>query len=108
MSFFLYFPRVLLPPRQIVIQNDRGAHRVQNFLPLCAKGAALVQQVGSGAGGLALVPHAHGQAAPDFDRFCQLAALGGALALGTIHVQRQADDDELGTDLRRKTRLASI
>ena len=99
MSFFVYLSRVFLPPCKVVIQNDRGAHRVQNFLPLCAKGAALVQQVGSGAGGLALVPHAHGQAAPDFDRFCQLAALGGALALGAVHVQRQTDDDELGADL---------
>ncbi len=29
------------------------------------------------------------------DRLCQLSALHGPLALGTIHVQRQTDDDEL-------------
>ena len=28
-----------------------------------------------------------------------LSAEGGALALGAVHVQRQTDDDELGTDL---------
>ena len=32
-------------------------------------------------------------------RLCQLAALDGAFALGTIHVQRQADHDQLGSDL---------
>ena len=85
---------MFFPPCKVVIQNDCGAHRVQNFLPLCAKGAALVQNVGGGAGGLALVPHAHRQAAPKLYGLCQLAALGSALALGTIHVQRQTDDDE--------------
>ena len=49
--------------------------------------------------GLALVPHAHRQAAPDLDRLCQLAALDGAFALGTIHVQRQADHNQLSSDL---------
>ena len=101
MSFFLYFPRVLLPPCKVVIQNDRGAHRVQNFFPLCAKGAALVQQVGSGAGGLALVPHPHRQAAPKLYGLCQLAALGGAFALGAVHIQRQTDQNHLGFDLLR-------
>jgi len=84
------FPRMFLPPCKIIVQNDGGADRIQDLLALCAKGAALIQNVGGGAGGLALVPHAYRQAAPDFDRLCQLAALDGAFALGTIHVQRQA------------------
>ena len=62
-------------------------------VPLSSSRSAAAQ------GGLALVPHAHRQAAPDLDRLCQLAALNGAFALGTIHVQRQANHDQLGSDL---------
>ena len=32
------------------------------------------------------------------EKLCQLAAFCGTLALGAVHVQRQADDDELGFD----------
>ena len=92
-------PRVLLPPLDVVVQYHRRAHRVEDAFPLCAEGAALVEEVSSGAGGLALVPHPDGQAAPDLNGLGQLAALAGALALGAVHVQRQADDDELGFDL---------
>ena len=53
---------MLLAPGKVVVQDHRGADGIQNLLAAAAKGAALVQQVGGGAGGLALVPHAHGQA----------------------------------------------
>ena len=95
----LQFFRVFLAPRKIVLQNDRGADRVQDLLAAAAKGAALVQKVGGGAGGLPLVPHAHRQAAPQLHGLCQLAAFGGALALGAVHIQRQTDQDHLGADL---------
>ena len=93
------FAGVLLAPGEVIFQNDRGADGIQNLLAAAAKGAALVQQVGGGAGGLALVPHAHRQAAPKLHGLCQLAAFCGTLALGAVHVQRQTDDDELGPDL---------
>mgnify|MGYP007128251038 CR=1 FL=1 len=68
-------PRVLLPPLDVVVQYHRRAHRVEDAFPLCAEGAALVEEVSSGAGGLALVPHPDGQAAPDLNGFGQLTAL---------------------------------
>ena len=71
-------PRMLLPPCEVVVQDDRRAHRVEDAFPFCAEGAALVEEVGSGAGGLALVPHPAGQAAPDLNGCGQLAALAGA------------------------------
>ena len=91
-------PRMRLPPLDVVVQYHRRAHRVEDAFPLCAEGAALVEEVSSGAGGLAFVPHPDGQPAPDPHSLGQLAALAGALALGAVHVQRQADDDELGFD----------
>ena len=96
---YLYFTRMFLPPGQVIVQNDGGAYRVQDLLALFPKGAAFVQKICGGAGGLALVPHAHRQAAPDLHRLGQLAAFGGTLALGAVHIQRQADDDQLGPDL---------
>ena len=96
---FLYLPGVLLAPCKVVLQNDRGADRIQYLLAAAAVGAAFVQKVGGGAGGLTLVPHPHRQTAPKLYGLCQFAALGGALALGTVHIQRQTDQDHLGLDL---------
>ena len=96
---FLHLPGVLFAPCKVVLQNDGGADRVQNLLAAAAKGAALVQKIGGGAGGLAFVPHPHRQTAPKLHGLCQLAALGGALALGAVHIQRQTDQDHLGFDL---------
>ena len=98
---FLYLPGMLLAPCKIVLQNHRGADRIQYLLAAAAVGAAFVQKVGGGAGGLALVPHPHRQAAPKLYGLCQLAALGGALALGAVHIQRQTDQNHLGFDLLR-------
>ena len=96
---FLYLPGVLLAPCKVVLQNHRGADRIQNLLAAAAVGAAFVQKVGGGAGGLALVPHPHRQAAPKLYGLCQLAALGSAFTLGTVHIQRQTDQNHLGFDL---------
>lgn len=92
-------PRVLLPPLDVVVQDDRRTYRVEDAFPLCAEGAALVEEVSGSAGGLALVPHPHRQAAPKLYGLCQLAALGGAFALGAVHIQRQTDQNHLGFDL---------
>lgn len=96
---FLHLPGVLLTPCKIVLQNHRGADRIQNLLAAAAVGAAFVQKVGGGTGGLTLVPHPHRQTAPKFYGLCQLAALGGALTLGAVHIQRQTDQNHLGFDL---------
>ena len=93
------FAGVLLAPGEVILQNDRGADGIQNGLAVGTKSPHLVQDIGGFTGGLPLVPHPHGQAAPDLNGLGQLAALAGALALGAVHVQRQADDDELGFDL---------
>ena len=45
------------------------------------------------------VPHPHRQAAPKLYGLCQLAALGGAFALGAVHIQRQTDQNHFGFDL---------
>ena len=96
---FLYLPGVLLAPCKVVLQNHRGADRIQYLLAAAAVGAAFVQNIGGGAGGLALVPHPHRQAAPKLYGLCQLAALGGAFALGAVHIQRQTDQNHFGFDL---------
>ena len=59
------------------------------------KSPHLVQDISGFTGGLPLVPHPHGQAAPDLQSLAQLAALLGALALGAVHVERQAHHNEL-------------
>ena len=96
---FLYLPGVLLAPCKVVLQNHCGTDRIQYLLAAAAVGAAFVQKVGGGAGGLTLVPHPHRQAAPKLYGLCQLAALGGAFALGAVHIQRQTDQNHFGFDL---------
>ena len=85
---------MVFPPGQVIFQNHRGAHRVQDGLPLFAEGAALAEEAGSGDGGLALVPHPNVQAAHLGHQIPQLAALLGPGPLGAVHIPRQADDDQ--------------
>ena len=86
---------MLLAPGEVILQNDRGADGIQNGFAVGTKSPHLVQDIGGFTGGLPLVPHPHGQPAPDLQGLAQLAALLGALALGAVHVERQAHHNEL-------------